>query len=368
MRQRAALCSSNSRNEADILYIVIAILLFSFLIFIHELGHFIAAKLSGVQVNEFALFMGPKIFAKKIGETTYRINWIPIGGYCAMEGEDGDSENPRAFSAVKVWKRLVILCAGSFMNLVAGFLIVLLITACTAEGIATTEITRLEPQSDLVAAGIQEGDEIYAIDGNRVFISSELSLLLSRNNTGVFDFTVLRDGKKLDFDDVTLTKKDFNDGTQPRYGLSYGGFEKATLGNVMSYSWNSCRYFSRLVWFGLSDLVSGNAGLNDLGGPVKIVEVVNEAGQQAETTADGVWNTLYLFAFIAVNLAVMNMLPIPALDGGRVVILLLTCIIEKITRKKLNPKYEAYLNGACMVLLLAFMAFITLHDVIGLFH
>lgn len=350
------------------MYIVVAILLFSFLIFIHELGHFVAAKLSGVQVNEFALFMGPKIFSKTVGETTYRLNCIPIGGYCAMEGEDGESDNPRAFSAASVWKRLIILCAGAFMNFVAGFLIMLIITTATMDVIPIAQITQLEPESDLVAAGIQEGDEMYSIDGSRVYISSDMSLLLGRNSTGVFDFTVIRDGEKLEFNDVTLNKKDFGDGTAPRYGLSYGGYEKATFGSVLSYSWNSCKDFTRLVWFGLADLVSGDAGLDELGGPVKVVEVVNEAGQQAKSTSAGMWNTLYLFAFIAVNLAVMNMLPIPALDGGRAFCLLLTWCIEKIIRKKLNPKYEAYIHGVGMIVLLAFMAFITLHDVIGLFR
>lgn len=349
------------------MYIVIAILLFSFLIFIHELGHFIAAKASGVQVNEFALFMGPKLLSKKVGETTYRLNCIPIGGYCAMEGEDGDSDNPRSFTAAKTWKRLVILCAGSFMNFLAGFLILVIMTACTADVIRTAEITTLEPQSDLVTAGLEVGDEICSIDGQRVYVASDLGLLFDRNTTGVFDITVERDGEKLEFNDIHLEKKDFGDGT-PRYGIGYNAFEEVNFSTVMSYSWNSCRYFSRLVRFGLTDLVTGRAGLSEMGGPVKVVEVVNDAGQQAGSVSDGMQNVFYLFAFIAVNLAVMNMLPIPALDGGRVFLLLVTWCIEKITRKKLNPKYEAYIHGVGMVLLLGLMAVITIHDVYGLFQ
>ncbi len=351
------------------MYIVVAILLFSFLIFIHELGHFVAAKLSGVQVNEFALFMGPKIFSKTIGETTYRINCIPLGGYCAMEGEDGDSDNPRSFAAAKVWKRLIILCSGAAMNFLVGFLIVLVMTIMSADqGIRIPQIASLEPESDLAVAGLQVGDIVEEVDGKSLYVASDLGLLLERNTTGVFDFTVTRDGETLHFDNVTLQKRDFGDGYGLRYGLSYGGTKKATVGSVLAFSWNNCRYFTRMVWWSLGDLLTGRSGLSEMGGPVRIVEIVNDAGQQAATVSAGMSNTFYLFAFIAVNLAVMNMLPIPALDGGRVLGLILTWCAEKILGRKLNPKYEAYLHAGGMILLLGFMAFITLKDVIGLFH
>lgn len=348
------------------MYIIIAILLFSFLILIHELGHFVAAKLSGVQVNEFALFMGPKLFSKTIGETTYRLNMIPFGGYCAMEGEDGDSDNPRAFGRAKAWKRVIILCAGAAMNFLAGFLIVLCLNGTQLKAIPVPTIESIEPQSDLAAAGFQVGDEFLEIDGKQLYIADDLNLLLNRNTTGVFDITVLRDGEEVEFRDVTLNRKDFGDG-QMLFGFRYGSFEEKTAGNLLSYSWNNCRYFTRLVWMSLGDLVTGKASMDDVGGPVKIVEMVNETSQQAETTRAGLQNTFYLFAFIAVNLAVMNMLPIPALDGGRVASLLIVWCIEKVTRKKLNPKYEGYVHGAGMLILLAFMAFIMVKDVIGLF-
>lgn len=349
-----------------VFYIVLAVLLFSFLIFIHELGHFVTAKLSGVQVNEFALFMGPKIFSKKVGETTYRLNMIPFGGYCAMEGEDGDSDNPRAFSKAKLWKKIIILCAGSFMNLVAGFLIVLVINASAMDVIPMAKITELEPQSDFIAAGFQVGDEFLEVDGRSVYIMDDFGLLLGRNDSGVFDFVIERDGKEIEFNQVSLSRKDFGDGSQ-RYGISYGGYEEKTFGGTLAYSWNNCRYFARLVWLSLGDLISGRASLKDVGGPVQIGQIVVEAGEQAESTSDGLLNTFYLFAFIAVNLAVMNMLPIPALDGGRVFSLIVVSLIEAITRKKLNPKYEGYVHAAGMVLLLGLMAIIMVKDIIGLF-
>lgn len=348
------------------MYILIAILLFCFLIFIHELGHFITAKLTGVKVNEFALFMGPAIFKFRRGETTYRLNCLPIGGYCAMEGEDGENDDPRAFVNAKVWKRLIILCAGSFMNFLAGFLMVLLLLAFTAEIIPQKTISYIEPNSDFIAAGIQEGDEFYKIDGRRVYTSGDISMLIDRNTSGVFDFTVIRDGKKLKFEEVSLERKDFGDGT-PRLGVKFADYEEANIFNEFGYAWDNCRDYARLVWMGLGDLISGNADMKDVGGPVKIVEVVNEAGNEAETKRDGVMIVFNFFAFIAVNLAVMNMLPIPALDGGRVFTLLVTWCIETIIRRKINPRVESYIHAVGMILLLAFMAFITFKDIWSLF-
>lgn len=347
------------------MYILIAILLFCFLIFIHELGHFITAKLTGVKVNEFALFMGPAIFKFRRGETTYRLNCLPIGGYCAMEGEDGENDDPRAFVNAKTWKRLIILCAGSFMNFLAGFLMVLLLLVFTAEIIPQKTITHIEPESDFLAAGIQEGDEFYKIDGRRVYVSGDISMLIDRNTTGVYDFTVLRNGEKVSFEDVPMESKDFGDGN-PRLGVSFGGYEEANFFNEFGYAWDNCRDYARLVWMGLEDLITGNAGLKDMGGPVKIVEVVNEAGTEAETKSEGLMIVFNLFAFIAINLAVMNMLPIPALDGGRVFTLLVTWCIEKIIGRKVNPKVESYIHAIGMILLLAFMAFIMLKDIWGL--
>lgn len=348
------------------MYIAIAILLFSFLIFIHEFGHFTAAKLTGIKVNEFALFMGPAIFKFKRGETTYRLNCLPIGGYCAMEGEDEQSDSPRAFINAKVWKRFVVLVAGSFMNFLAGFLIVFLLLAFTAEIIPQKTVTSIDPASDFLTTGIQEGDEFYEIDGRRVFVNGDVSMLLDRNSTGVYDFTVVRDGKKLEFNNVKMEKKDFGDGRE-RLGITVADYEEATLFNEFGYAWDNCRDYARMVWMGLEDLIVGNAGIQDMGGPVKIVEIVNDAGSSAQTKSEGVAVVFTLFAFIAVNLAVMNMLPIPALDGGRVVGLLLTWCIEKIIRRKLNPKVESYIHAGGMILLLIFMALITFKDIWGLF-
>ena len=339
-------------------------MLFGLLILVHEFGHFITAKLSGVQVNEFSLFMGPAICKKQKGETLYALRCIPIGGYCAMEGEDGESDNPRAFGRAKVWKRLIILVAGSAMNFLAGFLITVLVISLSDGYLSTTQIALIEDGRPF-AEVLQPGDEFYSIDGERVYVGSDITMLLDREPSGVHDLVVIRDGEKVTLDDVTM-QRDYGTGEQKFYGFTIDTAEKS-FGGVLSYSWNNCRDFVRMVRMGLSDLFTGRAGLKDMAGPVGIVSVVTEQSVQSESVGEGVLYVFYMFALIAVNLAVMNLLPIPALDGGRVVCLLVTAAAEKILRRKLNPKYEAYLNAAFMIVLLIIMALITFKDIFQLF-
>lgn len=346
-------------------YIILAILLFGVLVLAHEFGHFICAKLSGVRVNEFSLFMGPAIFKKTRGETTYSLRCIPIGGYCAMEGEDGESDDPRAFGNAKLYKRLIILVAGSFMNFVAGFLITVLFISLAFSYIPGTTLSDFAEGCPYEGeSAFQVGDRLYSIDGERVYINSDITLLLERSSSQVYDIVVVRGGEKVALNDFTLKRVDY-DG-EMKYGFYFSVREKS-VGSVLSYSWQQCRDFARLVRLGLQDLITGRAGINEMSGPVGIVSVVTQAGKESETVSQGVLTVLYFFAFISVNLGVMNLLPIPALDGGRVVCLLLTALVEKIIRRKLNPKYEAYLHGAGMVVLLLFMAFVTFKDIFKLF-
>lgn len=350
-----------------VFYIFIAILLFGFLILIHEFGHFITAKLSGVQVNEFALFMGPAIWKKQKGETLYALRCIPIGGYCAMEGEDGDSENPRAFSKAKAWKRLIILAAGSFMNFLAGFLMMLLLVAFSGAFpvIPGKQIAAIE-EGRSFASQLQVGDEFYSINGERVYTRENIIFLLDREDDGLHDITVIRNGEKLSLENVEM-KRDFVDANgNELYGFATQIKEK-TLGTTLSYTWNSTADFVRMVRLGLQDLITGRESIKSASGPVGIVNAVVDMGMQSETVGIGLANVFYLFAFIAVNLAVMNILPIPALDGGRIACLLITTVVEKIIGRKLDSKYEGYLHGAFMILLLGFIAFITFKDVLQLF-
>lgn len=346
------------------MYVLIAILMFGVLIFVHELGHFLAAKKLDVQVNEFSICIGPAIAKKQKGETLYALRCIPIGGYCAMEGEDGESENPRAFTSKAWWKRVIILIAGSFMNYVAG-LLVLAVIFLSAAGVSTPKITGFMEGCPLESVyGLQAGDELYRIDGCRVYTYNDVGLLLSRNETGVYDLTVRRDGRKVELHDFEMKQKLYNiDGEeQYKYGL-YFGVEEMTFPTALKATWNTGLDFARMVWLSLGDLLRGAVSVKEMSGPVGIVSTVAEVGSEAESTKDGLLNVFYLLAFIAINLAVMNMLPIPALDGGRIALLLISTVFTAITKKKIPAKYEGYLNGAMLILLLGFMALITFKDI-----
>ena len=349
--------------------ILFAILLFSILIFVHELGHFVAAKLSGVQVNEFAMFMGPAIFKWKRGETQYSIRCIPIGGYCAMEGEDGDSDNPRAFGAAAWWKRLIILVAGAAMNFIVGLLILVAIYA-PAQEFSVPEVAYIEEGCLLAGEdGIQVGDKILSIDGEKIYIASDFNVLTAIYDSEVHDLEIERNGQKILLDDFQMIKSEFpaEDGTtEIRYGFSFG-FREATWGMKLKQAWNTAINYVRSVRLSLGMLFSGKAGFNDMAGPVGIVQMMSETANASESTYEALMNLLSFGAYIAVNLAVMNLLPIPALDGGRVVGLLLTTAIEKVIGKKLNPKYEGYIHGIGMILLLALMAIIMFKDVFMIF-
>ena len=351
------------------MYLIIAILIFSFLIFIHEFGHFITAKLFDVKVNEFAIFMGPRILHWGKGETEYSLRCLPIGGYCAMEGEDGSSDDPRSFTAKAPWKRAIILAAGAAMNFLAGFLL-LVILYMSATGFRTLELTGFVEGSLLQGEnGLQVGDVITEIEGEKLYIFSDFSMITDRVGEGMMDVEVIRNGEKILIQDLNMTQRDFViDGqTQHLYGLIFAGVEEKTFGTLIKNAWLTSIDFARMVKMGLVDLLTGKAGMDDMSGPVGIVNNIQETGQSAETTRDGIMNVVYFGAFIAINLAFMNMLPIPALDGGHIFFLIVTWIIESITKKKIDPKYEAYIHGAGLVLLLGFMLLVTFNDIVKLF-
>ena len=349
--------------------ILFAILLFSFLIFIHELGHFVAAKLSGVQVNEFSMFMGPAIVKWQRGETLYAIRCIPIGGYCAMEGEDGGSENPRAFSAAAWWKRLIILVAGAAMNFIAGLLILVAVYA-PVQQIVVPEVAYIEEGCLLAGEdGIQVGDKFLSVDGEKIYLQSDFNLLTTINPSDTHDVEIERNGKKIFLDDFRMIKSEFpseNGGTELRYGFSFGT-QEATWGVRLEQVWKSALNYVRTVRLSLGMLISGKAGLSDMSGPVGIVQQMSETAAASADAFSAFMNMLSFGALIAVNLAVMNLLPLPALDGGRVVGLLLTTAVEKIIGKKIDPKYEGYLHGIGMILLLALMAVIMFKDIFVIF-
>lgn len=349
--------------------VIFAIFLFSVLIFVHELGHFTAAKLSGVQVNEFSMFMGPALWKKQVGETLYAIRCVPIGGYCAMEGEDGGSDNPRSFDKAAWWKRLIILAAGAAMNFLIG--VVLMVIVCLP--IKQTVVPMIAGFEDYATVdgenGLQAGDRIVEVDGERLYTYSDFSLILSLNPGDVHDITVRRNGETVVLKDFLLEKHEVkleNGSTALRYGMNFTLSTPSFL-EKLGMAWNQSLDTVRLVRLSLQMLFGGKVGIQDMSGPVGIVSEMSKVAAASDSKVTALLNMLYFGGFIAINLAVMNLLPIPALDGGRIVCLLITVVVEAITKKKINPKYEGYLHGAGMILLLALMAIIMFKDVIFLF-
>ncbi len=349
--------------------ILIPILLISFLIFVHELGHFTAAKLFKVKVNEFAMFMGPAIAKWKWGETQYSIRCIPIGGYCAMEGEDGDSDNPRSFHKADWWKRLIILVAGAFMNFVIGIAIVGAVLLWKPQYV-TTQIDVVEPWSTLSCeGGLQAGDTIVNIDGQRISIFEDFSLATAMLPDGSYDITVRRNGEKLKLENVPMNRQEITDeagNKQMLYGISFAA-KDTTFWSVPGRVLPTAMNHIKTVLVSLKLLITGKVNLSEMIGPVGIVVAMSEATGDEGMTGAAFMSMLNFAGFLSMNLMVMNLLPVPAADGGRVAALLITQVIEWITKKKVDPKYEAYIHGAGMVLLLGLTGLLFLKDFIVIF-
>lgn len=347
------------------IYVLAAILIFGVLIAVHELGHFMAAKACGVRVNEFAIGMGPAIFKKTKGETTYALRILPIGGFCAMEGEEEDSDDPRALNNQGFWQKLLIFAAGAAMNFVAGFLIILVLYS-GAKAFYSPTINDFADGCPLQQEqGLQVGDRILSIDGEKIYAFSDVGFLLGQNRDGTFDLVVERDGQKVHLDDFPMEKREYTDQsgkTYNGYGIFFG-VEKATFFNRISYSWNNAIDFVRMVRLSLQMLVSGEAGIRDMSGPVGIVSTMTEMGQQSENFRAAMENIAYMGALIAVNLAVMNLLPIPALDGGKIFFLVINQLSMLLIHKQIPPKFENYIHAAGFILLMLLMAVIMFQDV-----
>lgn len=351
-------------------YILAAILVFGVLIAVHELGHFMAVKACGVRVNEFSIGMGPALWKKQKGETQYSLRLFPVGGFCAMEGEEEDSDDPTALNNQGFWAKLLIFAAGAAMNFIAGLLIILVLYA-DAQAFYVPVVAGFADGCPLESAdGLQEGDRLLRIDGEKVYVYSDISLLMGLNKTGAFDLQIERNGEVITLRDFTMERREYTDQNGKAYtgyGL-YFGAEEATLGRKLSYSWNNAMDFARLVRLSLQMLVTGQAGVKDLSGPVGIVSTMTQVGEQAATTRAAVENIAYLAALIAVNLAVMNLLPLPALDGGKIFFLVINAVSMQLFKKQIPAKYENYIHFAGLILLLALMAVITFSDVWKLIH
>lgn len=336
-----------------IIKIIACVFVFGLVIFIHELGHFVTAKLSGIKVNEFAIGMGPTLFSWEKGETTYALRLLPVGGFVAMEGEDEESEDERSFSKAPVSRRLLVIVAGGVMNLILGF-VLLWVLVSNQSVITSRTVAVFEENASTQQSGLRVGDEILAVNGRRCFIADDLIYEFVRTQDGTADLTVLRDGEKVQLENVRFdTVPSETDGSlnlvvdfkvlpievTPLTALKEAGLWLCSL--------------ARLVFLSLVDLVTGRVPMSGISGPVGVVTVIAEAVSYG-------WRSLAMvMALITVNLGVFNLMPFPALDGGKLFLLL----VEAVRRKPIPEKYEIWINSAGFALLLGLMVFATFNDV-----
>lgn len=327
--------------------LIYAVLIFCLLIFVHEFGHFVTAKMCGIKVNEFAIGMGPAIFKKQKGETLYSVRAFPIGGFCAMEGEDEDSEDERAFNNQPAWQRAIVLAAGSIMNLLTA--IILMIIIAFYMGQATTTIEVVQEASPAYEAGIMAGDEVIAIDGAAIDEWTDLQTIVGENEGDALTFTVLRDGTETD---ITVTPQYDKEAGRSLVGVTptMARNPVKAVGTGLSNTWDMTVMMYDLI----GQLFTGDVSAKELSGPVGIVYVVNDSAKM------GLIYVVYLAALLSLNLAVINLLPFPALDGGR----LLFLVIRKITGKRVTDELEGKIHFIGIMLLLALMVYVTWNDII----
>ncbi len=345
--------------------IIISLLVFGVIIAIHEFGHFIVAKLCGIRVNKFAIGMGPVIFKKQGKETEYSLRLLPVGGFCAMEGEDADSNDPRAFSRKSVPKRMAVVVAGAVMNIILCFILIFITTLLYQDVVTTTiagftytedaETGERVSTSTSETCGLQVGDTIISIDGMRILTDTDLSYKLQSTEADTMTVVVKRDGERVTLENVSF----YNTATEGRLDF-YVHAEKCNPLNVIQYSALNTISKGRLIWISLVDLVTGKYGFHDLSGPVGIIGTIGEAASIGETIREKMISVLSLASFITINVGIFNLLPIPALDGCRLVFLL----IEGIRRKPINPEHEGMVHFIGIALLMLLMLAVTFQDIL----
>lgn len=348
---------------------IVSILIFSLVVMIHELGHFLCAKKAGIQVNEFSIGMGPALFTRVKNGTRYSVRALPVGGYVSMEGEDEELEEEEPapggeeplektglpYPQVKVWKRFIVVAAGAVMNLVLGF-VVLLVLFSGADTLGSRTVALVEEGSSVEASGLQVGDEILAINGRRCFVTNDIVYELQRSEDFTADFTVRRNGERVQLDDIRFDQVETGDTVTMDMGFKVYALEKTPL-NVIRQAFDYTLFYARLVFRSLLDLVTQRVSVTELSGPVGIVSAINQAAGM------GVAEVLSLLALLTVNLGIFNLLPFPALDGGKLVFLL----IEGIFRRPLPKRFEIWVNLAGLFFLFAVMIFATVNDITRLF-
>lgn len=333
--------------------IIIAILFFEVIIIIHEAGHFVAARLMKIKVNEFSIGMGPKLLQFEKGETKYTLRLVPFGGYCAMEGEDSDSDLPNAFSNKKVIQRFFVVVAGAFMNLLLGLLIIS-IMVCNQSLIGTTSIAKFDNNA-VSSSTLLVGDKIKSIDGMRVYTSTDIMTGLTRSPDSEVEFVVERNGK-IEKLDVTFQMSEYENNQYINMDFFLVGVEKTFL-NVMKESLAQFISYCRMIFLSLHDLLVGRYGVSDISGPVGAVTIVSTA---VKTSLPSL---LRIMALLTVNIGLFNLFPFPALDGWRLFVL----VFEGVFRKKMPAKFEWLINTIGLFLLIGLMCVVTFSDISKLF-
>ena len=347
--------------------VVIAILIFGLIVTVHEFGHFICAKLSGIRVLEFSVGMGPKLLQKTKGETKYSLRLLPLGGYCAMEGEDATTDDPRSFRNAKLWKRMVVLVAGAGMNFVLGF-VVLAIFVASMPGIgsmvigdfrkSTNEENVTEYCAESLETGLEKGDKLLEVNGTKIYSIIDINYVLYGDPREKNTVLVERDGAE-----VTLNNVVFNDKSKTNEPFDfYLLARKKNPLTVMQTAGEEFMSMSHIIGISLKKIFSGNVEKEDVSGPVGVVSAISESTENTQSLREIMYNLLYMTALITINVGIFNLLPIPGLDGGR----LLFCFIELVRRKPVKPEHEGYVHLAGMALLFGIMIFATYNDIIRL--
>ena len=342
-----------------ILYLLLTLLLLGVLVFLHEGGHFLLARLNDITVNEFAIGMGPKIFSKvsKKSGIRYSIRAFPIGGFVSMAGEDEASDDVNAFCNKNVWRRISTVLAGPVTNILVGFIGMLVLVLLTVP--ASNIVAVFSENATSSECGLQVDDKIVAVNGVKTHTGNEVAYEIPYQGDEPLDITVIRNGEMIVLEDVSFPKVEESGvvlGTLDFQFWGVGEGEK-DFGLIISHTFWRTYSTAKMVWDSLADLITGRFGLDAISGPIGMTELVGSA------IATGWESVLYLWVIISVNLGVMNLLPLPALDGGRLVFLLW----EAVTRKPVNKNVEAYINAAGLLILMAFMLIITFKDIFKLF-
>lgn len=342
--------------------IVIALIIFSIIILFHELGHFLLAKANGIKVNEFSLGLGPTLFGITKGETKYSLKLLPFGGACMMEGEDGESTDERSFNSKSVWARISVVFAGPLFNFIMAWVFALIVMASV--GFDRPILTSVREGFPAAEAGLQEGDEIISMNGSRTHFFREVSQFSIFHAGEDAKIVYERDGER--YETVLSPKLDEASGRE-LFGMNGKAMrERGTVLETVANSFYEIRYQICTTIESLRMLVTGKVGMKDLSGPVGIVKVMGETYESNESaggTGLALLSMINFSIFLSANLGIMNLLPIPALDGGRLVFL----IIEAIRRKKISPEKEGMVHFVGLVALMALMVFVMFNDIRNIF-